>query len=156
MLEEINEEELEDSEELKNVKIKAEANFGKDTFGLKLSLSSTFKDTVNFDIQAMTKIVKDDSINVAIPENVKMLTDEDFSDSGIKEDEKTKIEYNISFKEKKLDFQKNKPLYKNGAAYIPLEDFLEKVDGDYDWYKTNEIDAEFDGKEIEFKIGRKK
>lgn len=79
-LNKIKENKIEDEDELKNIKLKITVNFGEENFNCQLSFTTSFK----YKIQANINITKDDSVNIEIPENIKILTKEELSDLGIK------------------------------------------------------------------------
>lgn len=80
ILNEAKENKIEDNDELKDLTLKINATFEKESFNCKLNFTANS----NYSIQTNINITKDDSVNVEIPENIKTLTKEELSNLGIR------------------------------------------------------------------------
>lgn len=148
---------INEDETIKDVKLKITTKFEENTVYSTFNLKTIVKDTGNFELYSESQRTKDDSINVVLPKNFKLLTENDIlglseSDSSMD----TEVAFNITIDGEEVDLDGNEPFIENDRTLVPFRAILERAGAKVDWNENqNKVTATLDGNTVEMIIGNK-
>lgn len=148
---------INEDETIKDVKLKITTKFEENTVYSTFNLKTIVKDTGNFELYSESQRTKDDSINVVLPKNFKLVTENDIlglSESDLKMD--TEINFNITIDGEEVDLDGNEPFIEHERTFVPFRTILEEAGAKVDWNESqNKVTATLDGNKVEMVIGNK-
>ncbi len=148
---------INEDDTIQDVKLKVTATFGENTAKHSFNFKTIYKDVGSFTMFIENTRTKDDLINVVLPKNFKLVTENDIlglseSDSSMD----TEVAFNITIDGEEVDLDGNEPFIENDRTLVPFRSILEEAGAKVDWNENqNKVTATLDGNKVEMVIGNK-